>query len=167
LPQLLIATNNRGKLAEYHVLLKGCGWQLVSPAEIGLRLSVDETGNDYATNARIKAEAFARASGLLTLADDSGLEVDALGGRPGPLSARYAARTRRTSRASISFSRDEGRRAGASRARFRCVIALRSRMATCAPSKAVSGRHHNEPRGHNGFGRPVFYLPPSAAPWRS
>ena len=79
MPRLLIATNNAGKLAEYRALLEGCGWELVMPADIGLRLDVEETGSDYATNARIKAEAFARASGLPTLADDSGLEVEALG----------------------------------------------------------------------------------------
>ena len=114
-PRLLIATNNPGKLAEYGVLLEGCGWELVGPARLGLHLSVDETGPDYATNARIKAEAFARAGGLVTLADDSGLEVDALGGRPGPLSARYAGPDQTDEEGvRLLLTADEGRPGGAS-----------------------------------------------------
>ena len=75
-PRLLIASNNPGKAAELKALLKGSGWEIVTPRDIGLELEVAETGCDYAENARIKASSFARASGLVTLADDSGLEVD-------------------------------------------------------------------------------------------
>src|SRR3990172_7074857 len=89
-PRLLIATNNLGKVAEFRRLLEGCGWELVTPADIGLKLEVEESGQTYAENARMKAVKFAEASGLVALADDSGLEVDALGGRPGISSARYA-----------------------------------------------------------------------------
>ncbi len=162
MPQLLVATNNRGKLAEYHALLNDCGWQLVSPAEIGLRLSVEETGSDYATNARIKAEAFARASGLLTLADDSGLEVDALGGRPGPLSARYAGPSQ-TDKQGVDLILAEMKDVPPERrgARFRCVIALaRPDGDVRTVEGECPGVIINEPRGHNGFGYdPVFYLP--------
>ena len=162
LPRLLVATNNRGKLAEYEVLLKGCGWELVSPAELGLRLSVEETGADYVTNARIKAEAFAQASGLLTLADDSGLEVDALGGRPGPLSARYAGPSQTDEEAvDLVLAQMKDVPPESRGARFRCVIAL------AEPDGAVRivegecpGVITNEPRGHNGFGYdPIFNLP--------
>ena len=83
--QLLIATNNTGKVKELHELLRDSGIELVTPAAIGLNLEVTEDGQSYAENAAKKAAAFARASGLISLADDSGLEVDALDGEPGPL----------------------------------------------------------------------------------
>ena len=81
--QLLIATSNGGKLAEFERLLEGCGWELTSPAQLGLALSKDEPGETYDENAKIKAINGARASGLVTLADDSGLEIDAMDGGPG------------------------------------------------------------------------------------
>lgn len=87
--QLLIATNNKGKLAEFHELLDDLGIDLVTPAQIGLDLEVVEDGTTYAENATRKALAFAHAGGLISLADDSGLEVDALDGAPGLYSARY------------------------------------------------------------------------------
>lgn len=86
---LLIATNNQGKIKELQELLKDTGMQLVTPAQINLDLDVVEDGSTYAENATKKAVAFAQASGLISLADDSGLEVDALGGAPGLYSARY------------------------------------------------------------------------------
>ena len=86
---LLIATNNKGKIKELQDLLKDTGIELVTPAHIELELDVVEDGNTYAENASKKAVAFARASRLISLADDSGLEVDALDGAPGLYSARY------------------------------------------------------------------------------
>lgn len=85
LPRLVIATNNPGKVIEFRDLLEGCGWEVIAPADAGVSIDVDETGATYAENARIKAQAFCQASGLPAIADDSGLEVDALGGDPGPL----------------------------------------------------------------------------------
>jgi XTP/dITP diphosphohydrolase len=85
MPRVLIATNNKGKLAEFRALLADSGWDVVAPAEAGIDLDVQESGETYLENAQIKARAFAAASGLPSLADDSGLEVDALGGEPGPL----------------------------------------------------------------------------------
>ena len=87
--RLLIATNNKGKIRELRDLLKDTGIDLLTPAQINLNLNVMEDGNTYAENATKKAIAFARASGLVSLADDSGLEVDALDGAPGLYSARY------------------------------------------------------------------------------
>ena len=87
--KLLIATNNQGKVKELHELLTDTEVQLVTPAEIHLDLDVLEDGSTYAENAAKKAIAFAQASGLISLADDSGLEVDALDGAPGLYSARY------------------------------------------------------------------------------
>src|SRR5512142_457526 len=88
---LLIATNNKGKVKELQDLLKDTGIELVMPAQIDLDLDVVEDGQTYAENATKKAAAFAHASGLISLADDSGLEVDALDGAPGLYSARYGA----------------------------------------------------------------------------
>jgi XTP/dITP diphosphohydrolase len=87
--KLLIATNNKGKVKELQDLLKDTGIELVTPSQIQLELDVIEDGHTYAENASKKAIAFARASGLISLADDSGLEVDALDGAPGLYSARY------------------------------------------------------------------------------
>jgi XTP/dITP diphosphohydrolase len=84
-PRLVIATNNAGKVVEFRDLLEGCGWEVVAPADLGVKIEVDETGATYADNARLKAQAFCEASGLPAIADDSGLEVDALHGEPGPL----------------------------------------------------------------------------------
>jgi XTP/dITP diphosphohydrolase len=161
-PHLLIATNNPGKLAEYGVLLEGCGWELVGPAQMELQLSVDETGPDYATNARIKAEAFARAGGLVTLADDSGLEVDALGGRPGPLSARYAGPDQTDEEGyRLLLAQMKDVPAERRQARFRCVIALAEPEGRVQFAEGeCRGVIAHEPRGRHGFGYdPVFYLP--------
>jgi len=87
--QLLIATNNQGKLIEFQELLSDLNLELITPARINLDLDVIEDGLTYAENATKKAVAFAQASGLISLADDSGLEVEALNGEPGLYSARY------------------------------------------------------------------------------
>jgi XTP/dITP diphosphohydrolase len=87
--KLLIATNNKGKVKELRDLLKDTGLELITPADINLDLEVEEDGKTYAENASKKAASFAHASGLISLADDSGLEVDALDGAPGLYSARY------------------------------------------------------------------------------
>ena len=87
--KLLIATNNKGKVKELQDLLKDLDIELLTPADINLNLDVEEDGTTYAENAAKKAIAFAQASGLVSLADDSGLEVDVLDGAPGLYSARY------------------------------------------------------------------------------
>jgi len=88
--KLLIATNNKGKVEELQDLLKDIGIELITPSQIDLELDVIEDGNTYEENASKKALAFTRASRLVSLADDSGLEVDALDGAPGSYSARYS-----------------------------------------------------------------------------
>ena len=162
MPRLLLATNNAGKVAEYRQLLDGGGWQIVTPAEIGLKIDVDETGQTYAENATLKAVAYARASGLTSLADDSGLEVDALDGRPGVLSARYAGADRTDAErveallTELRDVADEQRTA-----RFRCVIAIASGDDQVELAEGtVEGRIVREPRGESGFGYdPIFLLP--------
>jgi XTP/dITP diphosphohydrolase len=157
--RLLIATTNSGKVREYQQLMRGLNCELIGLAEVGITQDVDETGSTYEENARLKAREYAALSGLLTLADDSGLEVDALGGRPGVHSARYApdspARIRRMLTEMQNVLLD--RRA----ARFQCVIALAwPDGRTEITSGTCEGWITTEARGSNGFGfDPVFYVP--------
>jgi XTP/dITP diphosphohydrolase len=160
--KLLVATNNPGKLREYACLLDGLPVALTTPAEQALALEVDETGRTFAENAILKARAFAEASGLLTLADDSGLEVDALKGAPGVRSARYAGegasdedRYRLLLRNLVDVP--EGGRT----ARFRCIVAVATPQGVVHTAEGTcQGVIGFEPRGRHGFGYdPVFYMP--------
>jgi len=90
MPELLLGTHNPGKQAELRALLEDPNWVIVTLDDLGLELKVEETGATYAENARLKAVSYAAQSGLWSLADDSGLEVEALGGAPGLKSARLA-----------------------------------------------------------------------------
>jgi XTP/dITP diphosphohydrolase len=157
--RLLVATGNPGKLAELRALLADLDLEVVSPADIGLGLSVAETGETFEQNAVLKAQAFAVASGLPTLADDSGLEVDALDGFPGVRSARWIPGTDADRVAGI-LERLADVPPERRTARFRCVAALAwpdSRVRTAAG--AVEGRIATAPRGSGGFGYdPVFLV---------
>jgi XTP/dITP diphosphohydrolase len=160
--RLLLATNNPGKAAEYRALLKGCGWEVVTPRDLGLDLEVEEAGGNYAENARIKATAFAKASGLVALADDSGIEVDALGGAPGPLSARFGGDDISDGqRVALLLRQLEGVPPEKRSARFRCFIAVaRPDGQTSLFEGHCEGQVADEPRGEGGFGYdPVFLLP--------
>ncbi len=162
MPRLLLATNNAGKVAEFRQLLAGCGWELVTPAELGLTIEVEETGQTYAENATLKAVEYARAGGLVTLADDSGLEVDAMDGRPGVLSARYAGADRTDQeRVQAMLQELAGVPDDERTARFRCVIAITDATGRVElVDGTVEGRIGHEPRGENGFGYdPIFLLP--------
>lgn len=163
MPALLLASSNPGKIDEMRCLLADLEIELLTPIQLALQLQVEESGATYAENAALKASAFARAAGMLTMADDSGLEVEALDGAPGLHSARFAP---------LPGASDADRReyllenlAGKSRpwlARFRCVIAL---------VEPYTGKIHftegicpgeiiPEERGENGFGYdPVFLVP--------
>lgn len=161
-PRLLIATNNPGKAAEYRELLGDVGWELVTPRDVGLHLEVEESGRDYAENAKIKAATFAKASGLVALADDSGIEVDALGGAPGPLSARFGGEgISDGERVALLLERLVGVPPEGRSARFRCVIAVaRPEGQVDLFEGRCEGRVAVEPRGKSGFGYdPVFFLP--------
>lgn len=161
MPKLLIATNNAGKVAEFRQLLDGCGWELITPAHAGIDIEIEETGQTYLENATIKAVTFAKASGLTSLADDSGLEVDALDGRPGILSARYAGPDRTDAERATALLEELADVAGKDRtARFRCVIVIAETDGTVqAVEGTVEGRIAREPRGENGFGYdPIFEL---------
>jgi XTP/dITP diphosphohydrolase len=159
--RLLLATNNPGKRAELRELLKDLPLQLEDPDLLRLGLLVEERGGSYAANATLKARAYAAASGQWALADDSGLEVDALNGAPGPRSARLAGpgRSDEDRRAVLLAALHPHARPWS--ARFRCVAALSSpegevtlREGTC-PGEVIP-----EARGQGGFGYdPIFLLP--------
>jgi XTP/dITP diphosphohydrolase len=162
MPKLLLATNNKGKVREYRRMLKDLPAELVSPAEAGINTEVEEVGESLEENARLKATTLARQSKLLTLADDSGLEVDALGGEPGRLSARYAGEgASDEDRVNYLLKKLEGVPEGERSAHFRCVIAIAQ---PDGEAELCSGECEGvialEPRGEAGFGYdPVFYLP--------
>lgn len=160
--KLLLASNNQGKLVEIQALLGDLGFELATPAKIGLDLKVTEDGSTYAENAALKGIAFANASGLLTLADDSGLEVDALNGAPGIYSARYASRPGATDAdRRIYLVEQLKNRPQPWSAYFRCVIALVTPAGEVKFAEgACPGEIIPEERGQNGFGYdPIFFLP--------
>jgi XTP/dITP diphosphohydrolase len=161
-PKLLLATNNQAKVREYKSLLSDLPCKLVTLAELGIKIAVDEVGESLKENARLKATVLAARSQLLTLADDSGLEVDALGGEPGRLSARYAGdNASDKERIDYLLSRLKGVPWEKRTARFRCVIALATpdgKVEFC--SGECEGLVTFAPRGEHGFGYdPIFYLP--------
>jgi XTP/dITP diphosphohydrolase len=159
-PRLLLATNNQGKMREIQAILREAdlNLELVTPFDLGLELEVEEDGQTYAENAAKKALAFSGASGLTALADDSGLEVDALGGRPGLHSNRFGPQP----------STDASRRAYLLQnlngipppwtARFRATVAIASPGRGVRMVEAVCpGEIVPEERGEGGFGYdPVF-----------
>jgi len=160
--KLLLATNNQAKVREYKSLLLNLPYELVTLAEQGISVVVNEVGESLEENARLKATVSAEKSQLLTLADDSGLEVDALGGEPGRLSARYAGENASDrERVSYLLARLNGVPWEKRTARFRCVIALATpdgKVEFC--SGECQGFITFAPRGKHGFGYdPVFYLP--------
>ena len=160
--KLLIATHNRGKLREYAELFDGLPLHLLGPDDLGLDLDVQESGATYADNARLKAQAYAQAVGLLTLADDSGLEVDTLDGAPGVRSARYAPGKDADRVTALLHALEQAGATGEDRAaRFRCVIVLMSPDGRAWTTEGTCpGRIIDTPRGSGGFGYdPIFYLP--------
>lgn len=159
--RLLIATHNRGKLIEYQEMFADLLFELVTLDDVGIRDDVAENGATFAENARVKALDYARASGLLTLADDSGLEVGALGGEPGVRSRRYAGENKSDAER-IAFLLDKLRDVppGKRAARFRCAIALATPDGKLWEAEGTcEGKIAFEPRGKNGFGYdPIFEI---------
>lgn len=163
--RLLIATNNPDKLEEYQEILAPLSLALTHPSAEGLTLEPAETGTTFEENAVIKAIAFARASGLLTLADDSGLEVDALNGQPGVYSARYGdtAKDDHVGRCHLVLQQLAAKDISwpERTARFRCVIALADRQGLIGTvNGTVEGYIDYTLKGTNGFGYdPIFFVP--------
>ena len=159
-PRLLLATTSTDKIREYRQILADLAVELVEPRDLGLSLEVEETGQTFRENADLKALAYHQASGLACLAEDSGFEVDALGGAPGVQSARWAGGDyQRKNR--LVVERLAGLEGLARRCRYVCEIAL------VVPGRGLhhargtlTGRVADAPRGTGGFGYdPIFYLP--------
>jgi XTP/dITP diphosphohydrolase len=159
--RLLLATNNPGKVRELRRLLSDLAFEVVTPAELHIALEVAETGSTYAENAAIKARAFADAGNCLALADDSGIEVDALGGGPGVLSARYGDATLddvgRTRHLLVEL---DGVPPARRTARYRALVAVASPSGEVELFEGVQeGTIADLPRGGAGFGYdPVFLV---------
>jgi len=159
--KLLIATSNKGKFNEYLQLLRGIPFELVNLRDTGINIEVEEKYNTYRENALHKALTCAEMSGLITLADDSGIEVDALGGEPGVKSARYAGDDADDARrVSFLLSKLKDVPREKRTARFVCYIAL-----AIPPGRTeifegdCRGYITFKPKGDNGFGYdPVFYF---------
>lgn len=161
-PEILLATTNTGKIEELLTLLADIPGRCITPAELGLSLDVPENGTTYAENATLKALAFRAACGLPVIADDTGLEVDALDGAPGLHSARFS---------SLPAATDADRRAKLLRvlaekpqpwlASFCCVVAIIiSDGAVELFHGTVEGEIIPEERGEHGFGYDrLFYIP--------
>ena len=160
--RLLIATNNQGKVRELQELLTGSGIEFVTPAQINLQLDVEEDGSTYQENAGKKAIAFAQASGLIALADDSGLEVEALGGAPGLYSARYSPKPGANDKDRRDFLlsnlQDKPR---PWKAHFHATIAIAKPSGEVEFSEGnCYGEIIHEERGNGGFGYdPIFFMP--------
>jgi XTP/dITP diphosphohydrolase len=162
MPKLLIATENKGKMCELQELLSELrGVELVMPSQLGINLKVEETGSTYAENAELKARAYCEASGMITLADDSGLEVHALGGAPGIYSARYSSKPGATDADRRAFLlenlRDKPR---PWLAHFHAAIAIAIPNGNVRIAEGdCPGEIIPEERGSNGFGYdPIFLL---------
>lgn len=157
--ELLIATRNPGKLREFAAIFDGLGLALRTLDELGIADEVEETGATFAANATLKAEAYMAMSGLPTLADDSGLEVAALGGAPGVYSARYGGVK---GEAQLRYLLDQLKDVPWHQrlARFVCVIALaRPGHPVELAEGTLPGVIELEARGSGGFGYdPLFYL---------
>ena len=159
---LLLATTNRHKTEEYRAIFTDLPFQLLSLSVIALDMDVEETGTTFQQNADLKALAYASASGMLSLADDSGIEIDALGGQPGVYSARflgpdvsYAERFR------VILERMKGLPVAQRTARFRCVITIAEPAGIHKSVEGtVQGIIADAPRGEHGFGYdPLFLVP--------
>ena len=160
--KILLATFNPGKIREYRALLDGLGYRITTLAEEKITKVVTESGNSYEQNARLKAVTYAKLSHLLTVADDSGLEVDALDGEPGIKSARFAGRAATDAdRVTFLLARLDGVTSERRTARFKCLIAIATPDGQCQTCCGeCPGIIALEPKGKNGFGYdPVFFLP--------
>lgn len=161
LDKLLVATGNKGKLVEIREILKGT--EVLGLKDVGIDVDVEETGKTFAENAFIKAFEISKLSGLPVLADDSGLEVDVLGGEPGVYSARYAGENTTDEKNVLKLlSKLKDVPPEERCARFACAMCIIFPDGKKIESFGVScpGIIIDEPRGENGFGYdPVFYAP--------
>jgi len=160
---LLLASQNPGKLAEMRVLAEGLPFRVLGPKDIGIREAPEETGKTFLENAVLKARYYAGRSGLLTVADDSGLSVDALDGGPGLYSSRFGGEgATDADRNRLLLERLRGVPEDERGARFTSAVAVaRGGEVLFQAQESVEGRIAEETRGPNGFGYdPLFFYPP-------
>ena len=163
MPRLVVATTNRGKLKEIAQLLDGAPVELATLADYPDIAAPEETGRSFADNARLKALYYARHTGELTVAEDSGLEIDALDGVPGIESARYGgADASYPEKFALIYDALRRRKTAGSTARFVCALALAQKGHVLFETRGtVEGEIAPEPRGTGGFGYdPIFLYPP-------
>ena len=161
--ELLLASQNPGKLNEMRLLVEGLPFRVVGPRELGLLEAPDETGTTFRENAAIKALAYARLSGRLTVADDSGLSVDALGGAPGLYSSRFGGEgASDLDRNLLLLEKLRGQPFERRGARFTSAVAVaRGGELVFQAQESVEGFIVDEMRGERGFGYdPLFFYPP-------
>lgn len=160
--RLIFATGNKDKMKEIRMILADSGYEILSMKEAGIEADIVEDGKTFEENAVIKAKAISKLAGCLVLADDSGLEVDAMNGAPGIYSARFeGVDTPYSIKNKIIMDKLEGLPEEERTARFVCAIAaawpdgrIETRRGT------IEGRIAHEPAGENGFGYdPIFYVP--------
>ena len=160
--KILVATHNNGKLREYAEILSDLAIEWLTLDDVGIADEIEETGKTFEDNARLKAAGYFERSGMITLADDSGLEVDALNGEPGVYLARYGGPgLDSVDRYNLLLKNMEGIPTEERTARFRCVIAIAAPGQDMVTDEGVrEGLIAYEPHGSNGFGYdPVFWLP--------
>lgn len=160
--QVIIATQNKGKAKDFEALFGPHGYEVLTLRDVAKDMDVEETGVTFEENAILKAEAVAEALQTTVIADDSGLEIDALNGEPGVYSARYAGEAK-SDEANIEkvLTKLEGVPEEQRTARFRCVLAIASpNKETVTYSGACEGMILSERRGDHGFGYdPIFFVP--------
>jgi XTP/dITP diphosphohydrolase len=161
--ELLLASQNPGKLAEMRQLVAGLPFRVVGPREVGITEAPEETGRTFLENAVLKARYYAGRSGLLTVADDSGLSVDALDGGPGLYSSRFGGEgASDADRNRLLLDKLRGVPADKRGARFTSAVAVvRDGAVLFDAQESVEGFIADEPRGPQGFGYdPLFFYPP-------
>ena len=160
---LVVATTNRGKLKEIAMLLDGAPVVFKTLADFPDVSPPEETGTTFAENARLKALFYAKHTGELTVAEDSGLEIDALDGAPGVESARFGgADSTYPQKFALIYDALRAKKTAGSPARFVCALALVDHGAVSFETRGtVEGQIAPEPRGSGGFGYdPIFFYPP-------
>lgn len=159
--QVVIATKNKGKAKDFEALFGPFGYEVVTMFDVASDIEIEETGVTFEENAIIKAETLANLLGQIVIADDSGLEIDALDGAPGVYSARYAGDHDDEANMVKVLEKMKDVPEEARTARFRCVLAVAGpNMATTTVAGACEGVIAHEKRGTNGFGYdPIFYVP--------
>lgn len=159
--KVVIATKNKGKVNDFKAIFQPLGYEVASMFDVAPNMEIEETGETFEENAILKAETLAKKLNMIVIADDSGLEIDALGGEPGVYSARYAGDHDDEANIIKVLKKMEHVKDEERTARFVCVLAIAApNMKTFTVKGTCEGLISKEKRGTNGFGYdPIFYIP--------